>query len=202
MAGGAAPGSLAVQRRRQSRREEWVLQTKLAERLARYLDPRTTFWSGVENAPRGAKAGHFQRLRGVRSGLADVLVLHDGKLVCIELKSKRGVPSAAQRAVSLEIKAAGGRWWLARSVKAALTALAREGVPLGRWRPPVRLQDWEGPFSDPQARLPQHPRVAAERRAAQQRCRARQRAREIARRAEQPSPATLDPQPAATDAHA
>lgn len=192
MADTTAPESLAVLRRRQGRREEWVLQTKLAELLTQYLDPRSTFWSGVENAPRGAKAGHFQRRRGVRPGLPDLLVLHDGRLLGLELKSKRGVPSAAQRAVALEIKSAGGRWYLARSVKAALTALTLEGVVFRRrWRAAAQLAPWEGPFPDAAQRMPQHPRVAAERRAAQRRWRARQ----AARRAAQPSPIIPAPEP-------
>jgi hypothetical protein len=42
-------------------------------------------------------SGFFQRKRGVRSGLPDVLVLYGGSLIFIELKSRRGVPATRKR---------------------------------------------------------------------------------------------------------
>jgi hypothetical protein len=43
----AKVASFAARRRRESRREEYIEQTKLAELLAKHLDPRTTLWSGA-----------------------------------------------------------------------------------------------------------------------------------------------------------
>ena len=178
-----ATESLAVRRRREARREEWTEQTKLAALLPRYL-PDGAFWSAVENSPRSALSGMLQKRRGCRAGMPDIVVLHVGRLVCVELKSRRGVPSAAQREVAAAIQAAGGRWWVARSARAALVALHLSDIPLRRgWRAP-QLKPWEGPTENPRARLPSHPAVLAERRAATARWRARQRAREIARLAE------------------
>jgi hypothetical protein len=61
-----------------------------------------------------------------------------------------------------------------RSATAALVALRRSNVPFRReWKPQElqawlgRLQTWQGPFTDPDQRLPQTPGVAARRRAAQ-----------------------------------
>jgi hypothetical protein len=55
--------------------------------------------------------------------------------------------------------------------------LGRGGVPCNiGWKPTTRLEPWEELFSDPTRRLPQHPQVAAERRAAQQAIQQRQRA--------------------------
>jgi hypothetical protein len=102
----------------------------------------------------------FQRRRGVRSGLPDVLVIFRQRPIFPELKSRRGV-----------------------SARAALMAL--EGVIFRRkWKPP-RLKPWEGPFADPTRRLPQAPEVAGERAAARKRWRLRQanRTREIAKSA-------------------
>jgi len=76
----AAVESFAVQRRRESRREEWTEQTKLAGMLAKYLDPAFTFRTSLENKPLSRVSGLFQKRRGgVRSGLADVLVISRGK---------------------------------------------------------------------------------------------------------------------------
>jgi hypothetical protein len=175
-----APETLAVRRRRESRREESTEQTKLVELLARYLDPSCTFWTSLENKPISAVSGMLQKRRGVRSGLPDILVLfrHDTGIIVIfiELKSRRGVASRVQKQIRLEMLPVGAKWWMARSARAALVALHLSGVAFRRkWKPP-QLKPWEGPFADPTQRLPQEPRVAAERAAARKRWRKRQRA--------------------------
>jgi hypothetical protein len=64
---------------------------------------------------------------------------------------------------------------MARSARAAMMALHLEGVVFRRnWKPP-RLRPWEGPFVGTEKRLPQHPQVANERRAARRRWRERPR---------------------------
>jgi hypothetical protein len=45
MTAGAKVESFAVRQRRASRREEWTEQTKLAQLLPKYLNPKCTFWS-------------------------------------------------------------------------------------------------------------------------------------------------------------
>ena len=93
-----ATGSLAVQRRRESRHEEWREQERLAAMMAGHLDPKTTFWSSLENKPVSRVSGLFQKRRGVRSGLPDVLVIFRQKPIFLELKSHRGVASKVQKA--------------------------------------------------------------------------------------------------------
>jgi len=109
-----APETLAVRRRRESRREESMEQTKLVGLLARYLDPSCTFWTSLENKPISAVSGMLQKRRGVRSGLPDILVLfrHDtGTLVIfIELKSRRGRVSPVQKQVRAEMLPTGAVW--------------------------------------------------------------------------------------------
>ena len=177
----ATPTSLAVRRRRESRSEEWREHIRLAELLAEYLDPACTFWTSLENKPISAVTGMFQKMRGVRRGLPDVLVIYrDGARLCvifIELKSRRGVASKAQKQIRLEMLPAGAEWYMARSARAALMALHLSGVVFRRkWKPP-RLQPWEGPFADPMRPLPRHRLVAAEQNAARRRWRERLRQR-------------------------
>jgi hypothetical protein len=74
----AAAGSVAVQRRRESRREKLSEQTELAELLAKYL-PAGVFSSGLKNKPLSRLSGFLQKQRGITSGLPDVLVLYRGK---------------------------------------------------------------------------------------------------------------------------
>ena len=169
----AAVESPAVRRRRESQRQEWTEQTKLAEVLDEYLDPADTFWTSLENKPLSRLSGIFQKRRGVRSGLPDVLVIWRGKPIFVELKSRAGIASKAQKQISAKLRPSGADWWLARSARAALMALHLSGVVFGRkWKPP-RLKPWEGPFADPTRRLPQAPDVAARRRAARRRWRTR-----------------------------
>jgi hypothetical protein len=176
--------SLATQRRRESRREEWIEQAKLAKLLTEYLDPSCTFWTSLENKPISRISGMLQKKRGVRSGLPDLLVLCRRKAIFVELKSRRGGASKVQKQIRAEMLPAGAKWWMARSARAALMALRRSGVPFRyEWEPP-RLERWEGPFTDPTQRLPQHPEVAAERATAAKRRRERKREREAALAAE------------------
>jgi hypothetical protein len=169
------------------------------ELLARYLDPSCTFWTSLENKPISAVSGMLQKRRGVRSGVPDVLALFRRDtgiiVIFIELKSRRGVASKVQKQVRLELLPCGARWWMARSARAALMALHLSGVAFRRkWQPP-QLKPWEGPFADPTQRLPQEPRVAAERATARKRWRKRQRAQVAKlRRSATPPQALISPQ--------
>ena len=180
----AAVQSLAVRRRRESRHEEFVVQAQLAKLLHQYLDP-AVFWTSLENKPLSRRSGYLQRLRGCKNGLCDLFVIFQQKpgrlrVVFVELKSRRGVVSKAQKQRRLEILTAGGDWLLARSSRAALVGLYRAGVPFRRrWKPP-KLRSFEGPFSSLTPPPPLAPEVVAERRAAKQRWRARQRGRRAA----------------------
>ena len=171
--------SEASKARRRRRREEWREHTTLARLLERYLDPTTTFWTSLENRPSSFLNGLLAKKRGVRSGLPDVMVIIPQRSVFVEVKSPSGRASRSQKQIREELVGVGCAWWMARSARAALTALHRSGVPFRRpWRP-IPLRPWEGPFSGAERRLPQHPEVAARQRAACQRWRAQKRARAL-----------------------
>jgi hypothetical protein len=165
----------AQRQRRKFRREEWGTQTRLASLLSKHLDPSTTFWTSLENKPRSLLSGLLQKKRGMRSGLPDVMVIFRQRSVFVEVKSRSGRASKAQKQVRDELAAVGCEWWLCRSARAALTALHRSGVELRAWRP-VPLHPWEGPFTGAERRLPQHPEVRARQREACRRWREKKRA--------------------------
>jgi hypothetical protein len=126
--------TFAARQRRKYRHAEWREQIRLTELLMRYL-PDNVFWSALSNAPRTALGGYLAKKRGVRSGLADIMVVHDGRVTFVELKSPVGVASKAQRQVYLELRAAGADWYLVKSAPAALEALRRSNVPFRRcWK--------------------------------------------------------------------
>jgi VRR-NUC domain len=172
--------TFAARQRRKYRHTEFSEQVRLTKLLTQYL-PDNVFWSALSNAPRTALAGYLARLRGVRSGLTDIIVVYDGRVIWVEMKSPAGVASKVQRQVCAELQAAGADWYLARSAEAALAALRLSNVPFRHpWTPPP-LEPWEGPFDGAMIcsgkRLPQAPEVAAQRRAAQRAWRERRRVR-------------------------
>ena len=149
----------------------------LARELNCLLDPRRVFWSSLENKPSSRLNGFLAKWRGVRSGLPDIMAipLHRSP-VFVELKSRVGRATKAQKRVRLELVRMGCSWFMARSANATLVALQRSGVPFReQWEAP-RLAAWEGPFEDPSQRLPQHPEVAAQSREANVRYRAKLKA--------------------------
>jgi hypothetical protein len=176
----------AVEARRAVRKEEWQMQERLARLLNHYLDPRISFHVSLENKPLSLLSGLFGKRRNILPGMPDVMVLQARRggltrIVFVELKSRRGIASPAQRTTRDQMVPANARWWLARSPEAALAALKWSGIKFRcEWRHP-RLPAWQGPFENPRARLPQHPAVAKERREARARWRTRQREREAAK---------------------
>jgi hypothetical protein len=171
--------TLAARRRRESQREEFAEQARLVEMMAELLDPRFAVATALENRPRSRWSGLWQKRRGVRAGLPDLMVVVYRKPpVFTEIKSKRGVPSRDQRRVFADLMAMGADVYVARSAAAAMEALRRSNVPFRRsWQPPQPLAEWEGPFlmTDPHRRLPQHPEVRAEQAATLRRWRLRRK---------------------------
>jgi hypothetical protein len=172
--------------RRQKRRQEFDAQTRLAELLPKYLDPKTTFFSSLENRAITRLSGRLHKRRGCRSGLPDAMIVHLGRVVFVELKSRRGALSKVQRQIRVELLQAGAAWFLARTPRAALAALALAGVPFKRpWKAPP-LQPWEGPTMA--ERLPPSPELVIQSRQAVRRWRERHRAlKEAAREGAGPS---------------
>jgi hypothetical protein len=175
-----ASASYAQRQRQRGQQYERHEQRHLAELLTNLIVPGTAFWSAIENKPRNAVSGMYQRLAGVRSGFPDVMVLRaDHSPLFLEMKSLSGVLSKVQRQVRLELLAQGARWFMARSAMGALVALYRAGVKFrpqnGQpWQPP-ELAPWEEPVEDLSGRHPAHPDVKARRCQAKRRQRARKR---------------------------
>ena len=69
---------------------------------------------------------------GVRPGVSDLVLLHDGRAFALELKSERGHPSAAQMQFISEFRAAGGEASIANGLDQALCTLETWGLLRGR----------------------------------------------------------------------
>lgn len=78
----------------------------------------------------GADAQRAQAINvgmGVHPGFADLLVLSEGRILFLEVKSKTGRLSERQEAFRDAVRAQGLAWALVRSVDDALGALAAHG---------------------------------------------------------------------------
>ena len=81
----------------------------------------------TEPGPRGAKRQAILVGMGVHRGFADLMVLSDGRVLFLELKSPVVRLSAAQVAFRDAVQAQGFGWALVRSLDDALSALADHG---------------------------------------------------------------------------
>lgn len=82
----------------------------------------------TEAGPRGARRQAILVGMGVHSGFADLMVLCDGRVLFLELKSPKGKLSPAQDAFRDAVQAQGFGWALVRSLDDALGALADHGL--------------------------------------------------------------------------
>jgi hypothetical protein len=91
----------------------------------------------TEPCPRGAKRQAVLVGMGVHPGFADLIVLRDGRVLFLELKSLKGKLSPDQEAFRDAVLVQGFGWALVRSLDDALGALADHGFTT-RVAAPVR----------------------------------------------------------------
>ena len=95
----------------------------------------------TEAGPRGAKRQAILVGMGVHPGFADLIILCDGRVLFLELKSLKGRLSPAQEVFRDAVLAQGFGWALVRSLDDALGALSDHGFttrvasPTGRAAP-------------------------------------------------------------------
>ena len=82
----------------------------------------------TEPGPRGAKRQAILVGMGVHPGFADLIVLCDGRVLFLELKSLKGKLRPDQEAFRDSVLAQGFGWALVRSLDDALGALADHGL--------------------------------------------------------------------------
>jgi hypothetical protein len=91
----------------------------------------------TEAGPRGAKQQAILVGMGVHPGFADLVLLCDGRVLFLELKSLKGRLSPAQEAFRDAVLAQAFGWALVRSLDDALEALVDQGFTT-RIAPPSR----------------------------------------------------------------
>lgn len=88
----------------------------------------TTFPSGMYALPKAA--GGRLRAYGLKPGMPDIMVLHRGRTVWLELKRRNGVISKDQKAMHACLDQAGAAVYVCRSPEAVIDALLRERFPV------------------------------------------------------------------------
>jgi hypothetical protein len=89
-------------------------------------------WHPFSGGYRRPKEAAIYKGLGAIAGLPDVMVLHDGKLFCVELKREGGRPTEIQLATIAAMEAAGAYCCIAEGLDRALACLESWGILKGR----------------------------------------------------------------------
>jgi hypothetical protein len=90
----------------------------------------TVFWTTIPLGGGGRLRGAILRGMGVRPGLPDILVIDCGHALWIEVKTSKGVVSAAQKICHEMLRLARSHVTVVRSLEDVERALIQWGVPL------------------------------------------------------------------------
>jgi hypothetical protein len=77
-----------------------------------------------------SKEGRKLKQEGVKSGVADLVFLWKGRMICIEMKNKKGYQFKEQKEFEQAVILAGGVYTVCRSVKEVEDFLDTLGIPL------------------------------------------------------------------------
>ena len=111
------------------RQTEWTFQKAAAEYLAIAL-PSDAFWTAIDHAAKMSPvAGRMRKLRGVKAGIADIMIVWRGITLWIELKTGSAL-SASQKDFRDDVIRNGHAWALARSLDDIEFACALNRIPM------------------------------------------------------------------------
>lgn len=116
---------------------EEPFQVETASLLDYVLPKPDAYWFHIPNqgafreeSRRTAIAGARFKKQGLKAGVPDNCVIWDGKAHFVELKSRNGRPSPAQKIVIPALQAAGSPVVIAYSLEEVMDALTAWGIPL------------------------------------------------------------------------
>ena len=109
-----------------SRHEEHQIQKAICNLLHYQLPADATFWAvpnggtrkltTLKNGKKVSLEGRRLKDEGVKAGVADLMILWRGKLICLEVKTDKGRQSPSQKEWALTITQCGGLYHVVRSV--------------------------------------------------------------------------------------
>lgn len=126
-----------------------MTENQLQIMVAKFLDTCLVdaWWTAINPIPAKSKAAAgLSKAMGMKAGCPDLLVVHNGNAIFIELKTAKGRTSDAQNAAIERIEAAGSRVHVCRSLEDVIVVLKhRHGVKvngnLAIWTPTKDMED-------------------------------------------------------------
>lgn len=117
-------------------RQEHKTQKLLVQHIIKCKRPGVEFWHVPNQGKRGYKTTSHLKAMGMRAGVSDLHFLYRGHFYVLELKAKKGSPTAEQTQFISDINAAGGTGSIANSLDSAIGILERWGL--------IRSASWAG----------------------------------------------------------
>ena len=130
---------MATKQRRRNKQPEQILQKQVAQFLHAALDPARVWWTAIDHSTKDALHAKIKHGMGVKAGLPDIWIVWRAvgdvaeappHLMCIELKSLRGVMSDAQDALSATLWNLGVPVYVCDTLDGVIAALKEHGVPM------------------------------------------------------------------------
>lgn len=126
-----------------------MTESQLQIMVAKFLDTCLVdaWWTAINPIPAKSKtAAGISKAMGLKAGCPDILVVHNGSAIFIELKTAKGRTSDVQNAAIEQIEAAGSRVHVCRSLEDVIVVLKhRHGVKingkLAIWTPTRGMED-------------------------------------------------------------
>lgn len=112
------------------RRPEQVFQASLVRALGAILTRETFFFAVPNGGYRTRTEAAILIGQGVKSGVPDLVFIHRGTPLGLELKAGKGVVTDIQRLMHERLTAAGMRVGVERTIDEAIGFLKNNGVPL------------------------------------------------------------------------
>ena len=114
------------------KREEQTIHRTIVQHLRTRAVPGCTWWHTPNGGWRSPVEAAIFKSLGVRAGVADLVLLHDGQFFALELKAPGGRLTESQSAFLDDVEAAGGIVACAEGLDAALRKLERWSLLRGR----------------------------------------------------------------------
>lgn len=122
-------------------RPELALQVAVTQFLALAL-PASVFWTSFPSGGGGRIRGALLKHSGLKAGVPDLLLIHNGHAFMVELKIKKSYLSAVQKDIHAQLNAVGCPVRTCRSLLELEATLRGWGLPLlrtidlltGNWR--------------------------------------------------------------------
>mgnify|MGYP003625222010 FL=1 len=107
-------------------------ENQIQRQIKQYLDIvllADSFWTAINPIPsKSIIAAANSKAMGMKAGVPDLLILHKGRTIWIEVKKEGGYLSRKQKEVHEKIAMAGGDVFTARSVEDVQKLLQKWGV--------------------------------------------------------------------------